>query len=67
MNKLGDLAALMELKYQAGQMELRAVCAQETKIREQIMRLDQQSEALHSADTSMMKSVGADMLWKVWA
>ncbi|MEO9822161.1 MAG: hypothetical protein ABJ370_21760 [Paracoccaceae bacterium] len=67
MNKLSDLAALMELKYQAGQMELRAVCAQETKIRNQILRLDQQSEALHSADTSMMKSVGADMLWKVWA
>ncbi|MEP6018665.1 MAG: hypothetical protein ABJ251_09295 [Paracoccaceae bacterium] len=67
MNKLSDLATLMELKYQASQSELRSICDQEAKIREQIARLDQQSISTLSVDASAMKSVGADMLWNAWA
>ncbi|MEP3845843.1 MAG: hypothetical protein ABJM43_10945 [Paracoccaceae bacterium] len=67
MNRLSDLATLMELKYQASQSELRSICGQEAKIREQIARLDQQSISTLSADASTMKSVGADMLWNAWA
>ncbi|MEP3638573.1 MAG: hypothetical protein ABJN14_15085 [Paracoccaceae bacterium] len=67
MNKLSDLATLMELKYQASQVELRSICVREAKIREQIARLDQQSISTLSAGASTMKSVGADMLWNAWA
>ena len=52
MNKLSDLATLMELKYQASQVELRSICVQEAKIREQIARLDQQSISTLSAGAS---------------
>ena len=67
MNKLSDLATLMELKYQASQVELRSICVQEAKIRDQIARLDRQSISTLSTGASTMKSIGADMLWNAWA
>ena len=67
MKKISDLATLMELKYQTSQVELRVICAQEAKIREQILRLDQQSKSSTCDEARMMKSLGADLLWNAWA
>ena len=66
---LADLADLTDALYQAELAKLHGVAAQESKLRADLIRLDQhqkQNLALPAAELFAPRHIGADVLWQGW-
>jgi hypothetical protein len=69
MSTLRDLALmqkLVDVKYRQQQESFARLLAQEAKLRNSLLQLDQHLTASRTSTDTSQKSIGADVLWHAW-
>ncbi|MBK0325736.1 hypothetical protein I5535_00370 [Rhodobacteraceae bacterium F11138] len=66
--KLGQMATVTEALYLDEFRKIQNILAEESRLRKELARLDEQSQAERNTtpDDLSMQSIGADLLWKAW-
>ncbi len=68
MSGLPQIQKLTEIKYQREQHLFKSIVAEETALRGELARLNEQEQAARQGDdeTRPMRSIGADVIWLAW-
>ena len=69
MNRIEELTALMEARYQRSQQPLKSITTRENQLREELEKLKLQLTSVHKHelhDHREMHSIGADVAWEKW-
>jgi hypothetical protein len=66
MKNFEDLEKVSEINFLRAQEKLRPILVRESKVRNQLAKLDSQDRSSTAENGHAMSVIGADALWKVW-
>lgn len=61
-----EMEQLLELKYRNKQLSYTKVLSQETRLRNQLKKMDEQAREADASSSHTIKALGADVIWKSW-
>ena len=63
---LKELEQLLDLKFRKKQFRYAKVLSHESRLREQLQRLDDQAKEAQKSKDHKLRAIGADVIWKSW-
>ena len=63
---LKELEQVLDLRFRRKQMGYAKIISQESRVREQLRKLDDQAKDAERSQDHKLQAIGADVIWKSW-